>query len=246
MAVLIHVDNVDKAYRMGKKPIRVLSGVSLRVDAGETVAIVGASGAGKSTLLHIIGGLDAPDRGTVSFKGVDFYDGDSAPVDGAPARDSAFTRRIKSARYRTLARARHIGFVFQAYHLFPELNVFENTILPGMTRLGPAQSDAGIRERGLELLKLVGLSDRAEHRPMQLSGGEQQRLALARALMNDPELILADEPTGNLDDGTGQQVLDYVFSLTRDRGHTLVMVTHNEKVAAQCARTLRLAGGKLV
>ena len=139
-----------------------------------------------------------------------------------------------------------MGFVFQAYHLLPELDVLENAMLPSMSRFGALRMAAKNRKRAMELLEKVGLGDRASHRPMELSGGEQQRVALARALMNDPEIVLADEPTGNLDSKTGDLVLQYLFDLTRERGHTLVVVTHNDAVAQRCDRQLVLKDGNLV
>jgi len=220
---LISVEDVHKTYTVRKHPVPVLKGASLEVGAGEVLAIVGASGAGKSTLLHIMGGLDRPDEGRVSIEGRSLYD-------------------MSSGR-RTWVRAKEIGFVFQSYHLLPEMDVLENVMLPGMADGRLRISNARMRSRALELLAAVGLRDRAQHTPLELSGGEQQRTALARALMNDPDIVLADEPTGNLDDATGNQVLSHLFSLTRDRGHSLVVVTHSETIAASCDRVLRLSGG---
>ncbi len=222
---LITVENVHKTYTVRKHPVPVLKGASLEVQTGEVLAIVGASGAGKSTLLHIMGGLDRPDAGRVSIEGRDLYD-------------------MSSAR-RTWMRAKDIGFVFQSYHLLPEMDVLENVMLPGMADGRLRISNARMRSRALELLEAVGLRARAQHTPLELSGGEQQRTALARALMNDPDIVLADEPTGNLDDTTGNQVLAYLFALTRDRGHSLVIVTHSEAIAASCDRILRLSDGIL-
>ena len=148
-------------------------------------------------------------------------------------------------RRRTELRALQFGFVFQAYHLLPELGVVDNVMLPAMSRRGSVGRSDKLRQRAVDLLGLVGLGHRVGHRPYELSGGEQQRAALARALMNEPEVVLADEPTGNLDSKTGQVVLDYLFDLTRSRGHTLILVTHNEAVAKLCGRTLSLRDGKL-
>jgi predicted ABC-type transport system involved in lysophospholipase L1 biosynthesis ATPase subunit len=225
MAVLMKADNLHKSYAIMHRTVSVLRGVSFSVESGTSVAIVGASGAGKSTLLHILGGLDTPDSGTVIFQGTDLY-------------------RCSAGR-RSLIRAKHIGFVFQSYHLLPELTVLENAVLPAMTGKGTVSSFSAMKERARELLSRVGLEERAQHRPMELSGGEQQRLALARALMNEPDFLLADEPTGNLDDETGRQVLDYVFDLARERRHTLVVVTHSEQVAERCSRHIRLNEGIL-
>jgi len=225
MAPLIQAEDIHKTYVVGKTALHVLKGVSLRVDAGEAVAIVGVSGAGKSTLLNILGGLDRPDRGRTIIKGEDLYK--------------------LSAAQRTRIRATQIGFVFQAYHLLPEMDVLENVVLPTMAVRRRALSSLGPRKRAMELLTSVGLADRADHTPMELSEGEQQRVALARALMNDPVVVLADEPTGNLDEATGRQVLEHLFSLTKKQNHTLVLVTHSEQVAKSCDRVLRLNDGVL-
>ncbi len=223
--MVIEAENICKTYTLTHRTINVLSGASLCVDKGEAVAIVGASGAGKSTLLHILGGLDRPDRGNVMVQGHDLY-------------------ALSSGR-RTKLRATQIGFVFQSYHLLPEMDVLENVTLPAIARRSFLSSNSRIRQKGMQLLEQVGLAERASHRPMELSGGEQQRAALARALMNDPQLVLADEPTGNLDDTTGNQVLSHLFVLTKQRAHTLVLVTHNEKIAASCDRVLLLEDGIL-
>ncbi len=224
-APLLCAENVEKTYAIERIVLPVLKGVSLTVHAGDMVSIMGASGAGKSTLLHTLGGLDQPTAGRVWFKGEDLY-------------------RLSGAR-RTEIRATRIGFVFQAYHLLPELDVLENVMLPALSRLGAWNGQPSLRRRAMELLSKVGLAERAQHRPMELSGGEQQRVALARALMNDPEILLADEPTGNLDSRTGELVLHYLFELTREKGHTLVLVTHNEAVGAMCGRRLVLQDGRM-
>jgi len=222
---LIEARDLTKKYEIEKTTIDVLRGVSLSINAGETVSIIGASGAGKSTLLHTLGALDRPTTGSVLYKGEDLY--------------------LAAERRRTELRALQFGFVFQAYHLLPELDVVDNVMLPAMSRRGSVGRAGDLRDRAIELLGLVGLGHRVGHRPYELSGGEQQRAALARALMNEPEVVLADEPTGNLDSKTGQVVLDYLFDLTRSRGHTLVLVTHNEAVAKLCGRTLVLRDGRL-
>ena len=220
---ILQVERLSKTYMLGRAAIPVLRDVSLSVRAGEVISIVGASGSGKSTLLHIIGGLDQPGGGTVRFQGRDLY--------------------ALSAAQRTVVRGRHIGFVFQFYHLLPELDVLENVMLPALS--GNSSAAAGMRARAQSLLEAVGLADRANHLPMELSGGEQQRAALARALMNQPDLVLADEPTGNLDSVTGGQVLEFLFALTRGKGHTLILVTHNIAVARLCDRVLELKDGRL-
>ena len=232
---LLDARDLHKSYLLEGTVINVLKGAALSVAAGETVAVVGLSGAGKSTLLHVLGGLDEPDSGRVIFDGSDMY-----------AVSGSRLARFQSSLARTWTRARSIGFVFQAYHLFPELNVLENVLLPTMIGIAPADATAPATDRALELLTTVGLADRAGHRPMELSGGEQQRLALVRALMNDPRLVLADEPTGNLDSETGRTILDHLFKLTRERGRTLVIVTHNDELASRCDRKLRLTGGLLL
>ena len=198
MSVLIQVMDIHKTYTVRKSPLHVLRGACLDVNAGDTVAIIGKSGAGKSTLLHILGGLDRPDEGRVVIEGRDFYG-------------------LSSAQ-RSRIRASEIGFVFQSYHLLPEMDVLENVMLPAMAIGASFRPRSGIRAYAMELLTSVGLADRADHTPVELSGGEQQRAALARALMNDPKLVLADEPTGNLDGATGGQVLDMLFALTKKRG----------------------------
>lgn len=225
MEMISQADEITKTYLMGGRSLHVLKGVSVAIKPGETVAIVGPSGAGKSTLLHALGGLDQPSTGRVLFKGRDVY-------------------RL-SARDRTALRARHVGFVFQSYHLLPELDVLENVLLPTMTLFNMRREAGAYRCRAEALLAAVGLSERMEHTPLELSGGEQQRVALARALINEPELLLADEPTGNLDSATGEQILACLFSLTKEKGHTLVLVTHNDEIAARCDRVIHVKDGRV-
>lgn len=222
---LLTAEGIHKTYVMRHKTVPVLCGAALRAGPGETVAVVGISGAGKSTLLHILGGLDHPDAGTVTLGGENVY-------------------RLSEAG-RSRVRATRIGFVFQTYHLLPEMSVLENVMLPAMVHGKLLTGGGGVRGRALHLLRSVGLEDRAGHMPLELSGGEQQRAALARALMNEPQIVLADEPTGNLDEGTGAQVLKCLFSMTRERGHSLVLVTHNPRIAAECDSVLRLEDGVL-
>ena len=223
MSSLLEAAEIRRSFAMETRTLEVLRGVSLAIAAGESLAITGASGAGKSTLLHILGGLDRPTAGRVLYRGRDLY--------------------ALGDRERSAIRAQQIGFVFQAYHLLPELTVLENVLLPGLSAPGACLRGPALRARAAELLARVGLSDRAAHRPNELSGGEQQRAALARALMNSPELLLADEPTGNLDSKTGEDVLGYLFTLAAEHGLTLVLVTHNEAVAARCGRRLALRDG---
>lgn len=226
MSSLIETLDIRRAFVMGSRTLEVLRGVSLTVAEGESLAISGMSGAGKSTLLHVMGGLDRPTAGRVLYRGRDLY--------------------AVGDRERSAVRAQKIGFVFQAYHLLPELTVLENVLLPGLSAYGAFLRGPRLRERAAMLLGRVGLSERALHRPNELSGGEQQRAAIARALMNGPELLLADEPTGNLDSKTGEDVLHYLFELAQEEGLTLVMVTHNTTVAARCGRHIELRDGRPV
>jgi len=221
---ILDVRRLVKEYKLpGQTPIRVLNELSLAVQPGEHVAIVGRSGAGKTTLLNILGGLDRPTSGDVLLKGVSLFRGF-----GAGAR-------------RTRLRATTLGFVFQSYHLMPELDIVENVMLPAMTG---HVSRAGMRERARDLLARVGLAERLDHLPSELSGGEQQRVALARALMCRPQLVLADEPTGNLDALTGAEILKLLFAVN-DEPLACVMVTHSAAAAATCDRTLVLEAGAL-
>ncbi len=224
---ILKAENVHKSYKMGATRVVVLKGVNLVVREGEFVAIVGASGSGKSTLLHILGGLDRPDKGVVQFEGRDVN------------RMSA--RELNKYRNET------VGFVFQFYHLLDELNVLENVILPAMISrsiLGWLVARHGARRRGAELLEQLGLGERARHKPYQLSGGERQRAAIGRALMNQPKVLLADEPTGNLDSATGNGILNVLETLHR-AGQTIVLVTHDERVARRAQRTITLIDGKV-
>ena len=221
---MLEVADIVKEYRLpGQKPIRVLDGVSFAVAAGEHVAIVGRSGAGKTTLLNILGGLDKPTAGDVRLGGESLF------------------RGFGAARRRNRLRATKIGFIFQSYHLMPELDIVENVMLPSMT--GRARVPSA-RARAKELLAKVGLGDRLKHLPAELSGGEQQRVALARALMCRPEIILADEPTGNLDALTGEEILKLLFEVN-ETPISCVMVTHSAAAAARCDRMLKLDGGHL-
>lgn len=221
-AILLEAKQVHKTYHIGHRPVEVLHGVSLEIRRGETVSVTGASGAGKSTLMHILGGLDRPDHGDVFFEG-------------------ASLGRMNAAR-RAAFRAGRCGFIFQSYHLLPELDVRQNVMLPA---LAAKNKGYNVRQRATQLLEQVGLGERMNHRPMELSGGEQQRVAVARALMNDPDLILADEPTGNLDSQTGEKLLNILFDLAHSAQRTLIIVTHNEEVAQRCRRLLALKDGIL-
>jgi ABC-type lipoprotein export system ATPase subunit len=220
--VILEARGVFKAYTLGRSRLEVLHGVNLTVRRGEFVALRGASGAGKSTLLHLLGGLDRPGAGTLCFDGVDL-------------------NRLSDPELARL-RNRRIGFIFQAYHLLPELDALENVCLPARLQRRPA---AEVERRGRELLDRVGLGARAGHKPLELSGGEQQRVAIARALINQPELILADEPTGNLDSHTGDGIIDLLCELRAERGVTLVIATHDARVAARAPRVVEMVDGRL-
>jgi len=219
---LICARDLRKTYQMGRRTVEVLRGISLEVARGEFLALCGASGAGKSTLLHLIGGLDAPDAGEIIVAG------------------QTLTRMSSGqlARFRT----ERIGIIFQSYHLLPEYDALENVAIPGrIARRDPA----AVRADASRLLERVGLGHRLDHRPRELSGGEQQRVAIARALINDPSLIIADEPTGNLDSRTGGEILDLLCEIRAERQTTLVIATHDEKVAHRAPRVLHLTDGKI-
>ena len=214
--------NVHKTYLLGKRSLEVLRAVNLELHPGEFLALRGASGAGKSTLLHLLGGLDGPNQGEVWLAG----------------------RNLATLSRRDLARVRNqeVGFIFQAYYLLPELDALENVCLPArMARTNAAKAES----KGRELLARVGLSDRIDHKPYELSGGEQQRVAIARALINDPDLILADEPTGNLDSHTVEEIIELLVSLREEKQTTLVIATHDARVAARAPKIIELVDGKV-
>jgi len=226
MGILLKATNIHKSYKMGKVKLDVLKGAHLKIRQGEFAAIIGASGCGKSTLLHLLGALDMPDKGYVTF---DDYRLDSAG-------------RLKLDRFRN----KSVGFVFQFYHLLDELSVVENVLVPAMASVGPIGwlgFKSRAKSRAIELLERFGLKERLRHKPYELSGGERQRVAIARALINQPPLLLADEPTGNLDWRTGHGILEALKELNAD-GQTIVMVTHDERIAVQAGRIIRLAEGK--
>ena len=220
--VLVRTRGVTKHFRRGSETIHVLEGLDLDIPAGEFLCLMGPSGSGKSTLLNLIGGLDRPDAGTVEVGG----------------------KRIDNMGSRKLAswRARHVGFVFQFYNLLPVLNATRNVELPLL--LTPL-SKKERRQQVARALKIVGLEHRAKHYPRQLSGGEQQRVGIARAIATDPTVLLCDEPTGDLDRKAGDGILDLLEALSRDHGKTIVMVTHDPHAAARASRTLYLDKGKL-
>jgi lipoprotein-releasing system ATP-binding protein len=221
-APLLAATGLVKGYRTPAGPVRVLEGLDLEVGRGEMVAIVGASGVGKSTLLHVLGTLDRPDAGEVKVAGEDVF---RLPED-----------RLRRFRNRTL------GFVFQFHHLLPEFSALENVMMPLLIDRRSA-GEAG--ERARALLDEMGLSHRRDHRPGTLSGGEQQRVAVARALVQSPRALLADEPSGNLDRETGDRLHELLRRLNQEKGITVVAVTHNDRLAAACDRVLRLEGGRL-
>ena len=219
---LLSARALTKSYTMGRRALEVLRGVNLDVARGEFLALRGASGAGKSTLLHLIGGLDVPNAGEIHFAGQNL-----AALSQGELTDF---------------RRRRIGFVFQAYYLLPELDALENVCLPArVARVPAAQAGA----RGRDLLARVGLKDRMEHKPYELSGGEQQRVAIARALINEPELLLADEPTGNLDSHTGGEIIESIKNLRAENKTTLIIATHDARVAAHAERVVELVDGQI-
>ena len=220
--VCIELKGVSKIYEKGGREIRVLQDVDLRIEAGEAVSIVGPSGCGKSTLLHLLGTLDRPTSGTISYDGRSFRDVSKHELDAI--------------------RNEMVGFVFQFHHLLPEQTAMGNVAIPLLIR---GQSKKQAYPRAVELLERVGLEERAEHRPGELSGGEQQRVAIARALVADPGLILADEPTGNLDPKTAAEVFESFMALNSSLGSTLVVVTHSLELAARFPRRLRVVDGHL-
>src|SRR5262245_56384160 len=219
----IEVTALNKRYRVGSQDIHVLRDLDLVVESGEMVAVVGASGVGKSTLLHLLGGLDRPESGQIVVQGRDLR---SMPDDELVA-------------FRNV----HVGFVFQFHHLLPEFSALENAEMPmRIARRAPSESRAAAQA----LLQRVGLGERLDHRPAMLSGGEQQRVAVARALVMAPALVLADEPTGDLDEMTGDTLHELFRAMHRERGLTSVSATHNPRLAAACDRILRLESGRLV
>lgn len=220
---IIEVSGIRKNYRIGNNELQVLKGIDFTVEEGEIVAVIGASGAGKSTLLHIVGTLDKPTAGKVFFGGTDVF--------------SLGDERI--AKFRSL----QIGFVFQFHHLLPEFTALENVAMPALIA-GKKMSD--VRKPALDLLTEVGLSDRAEHRPSELSGGEQQRVAVARALVNGPKVVLADEPSGNLDSINAESLHRLLLDLCRNHTTTFLIATHNDHLTGLAHRVFKIQDGVLI
>jgi lipoprotein-releasing system ATP-binding protein len=221
---ILQLRDIYKSYNAGRpNEVNVLQGINLELAAGETCALVAPSGAGKSTLLHIAGLLDVPDRGSILLNGAEIA--------------------AKNDAQRTTLRRRDIGFVYQFHHLLPEFNAIENIVLP---QLADGKTDRAARKRAGELLEMVGLSHRANNRPSQLSGGEQQRVAFCRALANNPQVLLADEPTGNLDQTTSDHVFDVLMQVVRDSGLTALIATHNPEMVKRMDRCVQLANRTLV
>lgn len=221
--ISIQAKDLIKTYQMGDTEVRALKGVSLKIEQGEFVAITGSSGSGKTTLMHLLGCLDVPTSGEYLLDGI----------------------RIERATKDELAKIRNqkIGFVFQKFHLLADLTVLDNVALPQLYA-GIAESTA--RENAAQLLKLVGLGSRIDHYPFQISGGQQQRVAIARSLINNPTIVLADEPTGNLDTATGNTIMDLFKQLNKEKGVTIVIVTHEPDIAAQTKRIVELIDGNII
>ena len=222
---MLQAVNIHKIYDHASTKLHILKGINLNIQSGDILAIVGPSGAGKSTLLHILGGLDRPNEGNVVLEGEDIYQ--------------------LNDKERSFLRNKKIGFVFQFYHLLPEFTALENVILPAV--VSAKTKDPGTFEtKGLDLLDRVGLSKRASHKPNQLSGGEQQRVAIARSLINDPKVIFCDEPTGNLDSESGRGIIELLVSLNAKNKQTLVIVTHDEQIAKLSHTVINIRDGRLV
>ena len=227
MKSLVEAINIEKSFYPPAGELKILKGVDLSIGEGEVLAIVGASGVGKSTFLHVLGTLDRPTSGNVFYDGKDVFTMDNTS--------------LASFRNRT------IGFVFQFHHLLPEFTALENVMIPGMIAKGQkseVRSQKELQERAERLLDELGIYERKDHRPGELSGGEQQRVAVARALILNPKVVLADEPTGNLDTATGEDLFNLLLRLNKDKGITFVLVTHNESLAKRCHRVLKMVDGR--
>lgn len=221
---MIETKGLQKTFRHPAGELKVLKGIDLRIEDGEMAAVVGASGVGKSTLLHILGTLDRPTEGTVLYDGVDVFN--------LPEKNL------------TDFRNRKVGFVFQFHHLLPEFTALENVMMPGLLARSP-ESNSDLKLRAEGLLSELGLGGRLHHRPGELSGGEQQRVAVARALIQSPALILADEPTGNLDTRTGKDLFELLYRLNREKGITFIIATHDKGISARCKRIISMVDGRI-
>ncbi|HWR58504.1 MAG TPA: ABC transporter ATP-binding protein [Thermodesulfovibrionales bacterium] len=222
MQNLVEAQKIEKSFYTPAGELKILKGVDLTIEKGEVIGIVGASGVGKSTFLYVLGTLDRPTSGKVLYEGTDIFSMDNGP--------------LASFRNKT------IGFVFQFHHLLPEFSALENVMMPGLIGFGYQDE---IRARAEELLSELGVYERKDHRPGALSGGEQQRVAVARALILHPKIVLADEPTGNLDSATGGELFNLLLKLNKDRGITFIIVTHNETLSNRCHRVMRMVDGRL-
>ncbi len=223
--LLLEAVNIHKSYRSANAMLHVLKGIDIRIADGEIVSMVGPSGAGKSTLLHILGGLDVPEKGTVTLQGEDIY-----------SLNDAKRAKIRNGK---------IGFIFQFYHLLQEFTALENVLLPALIKSDERDSTR-LASKGKALLKQVGLEKRATHKPYQLSGGEQQRVAIARALINQPAIIFCDEPTGNLDSQTGKEIIGLLKDLNTHNSQTFVIVTHDQEISRMSHRTIQMQDGRLI
>ena len=223
---MLRADGIHKIYRDGKKDLHVLKGIDLEIEKAGSLAIVGPSGAGKSTLLHILGGLDRPSSGKVFVDGLDLY-------------------TLKDNK-RAGLRNKRIGFVFQFYHLLPEFTALENVMMPALMALDSRLKAQDIRKTTESLMRELGLGDRMQHRPGELSGGEQQRVAIGRSLINSPDVLLCDEPTGNLDSEMGEETLDLLFNLNKKNHATVVIVTHDRAIAKRADRVIEIRDGRII
>ncbi|WKZ30907.1 MAG: ABC transporter ATP-binding protein [Candidatus Dojkabacteria bacterium] len=220
---MIRADNITKIYKMGKTSFTALDGVSLQIDQGESLAILGKSGSGKSTLMHLLAALDTPTEGNINFNGKDLRDFKSRQLN----------------RFRN----ENIGFIFQSFFMFNSESVYDNVAFP-LLLLNRPKSE--VNEKVMEMLKLVEMEDKAKNKGNELSGGQKQRVCIARALINQPQVVFADEPTGNLDSATGRKIEEILFGLNAELNTTLVIVTHDEDLAEKCGRQIELVDGKIV
>jgi len=223
--MLLEARDIHKSYRLMTSQLEVLKGIDISIRSGEMIAIVGPSGAGKSTLMHILGGLDLPTKGQITYDGQDVY-------------------QLRNAA-RAKLRNEGIGFIFQFYHLLPEFTAEENVMLPALIKNNQRNSPE-VAKQARKLLERVGLGERVHHKPKELSGGEQQRVAIARAVINEPDIIFCDEPTGNLDSASGNEIIKLLMDLNKKNNLAVVIVTHDEKIAKKCHSVVQLRDGKIV